>query len=142
MFSSQQIEMEDFYQSIARILFILIKCNEISIKVMYIKSFEIIKHPLIAHPCTNFISFFPQWMLLTFAQCRLVSLISTHSFRVISTNTCSYLSCRAAQMHPICETSVAQSCSTPCDPMDWDLPGNTALQVFKVIINSLLPPNL
>ena len=74
--------MEDFYQSIARILFILIKCNEISIQVMYIKSFEIIKHPLIAHPCTNFISFFPQWMLLTFAQCRLVSLISTHSFRV------------------------------------------------------------
>ena len=79
MFSSQEIEMVDVYQSIARILFIPIKCNEISIQVMHIKPFEIIKHPLIAHAYIHFISF-PQWMLLTFTHCRLISLISTYSF--------------------------------------------------------------
>ena len=46
-------------------------------------------------------------------------------FRLISTNTCSYLSCKTAQMHPICEMLVAQSCPTSCDPMDWDLPGSS-----------------
>ena len=46
---------------------------------------------------------------------------------VISTNMCSYLSCKTAQMHPICEMLATQSCPTPCDPMDWDLPGSSVV---------------
>ena len=58
----------------------------------------------------------------------------TLSFRVISTNTCSYLSCKTAQMHRICEMLVAQSCPTPCNPMDWDLPASSVHGILQARI--------
>ena len=49
----------------------------------------------------------------------------------MSTNTCSYLTCKTAQMHPICEMLVTQSCPTPCDHMDWDLPGSSVHGILQ-----------
>ena len=49
----------------------------------------------------------------------------------MSTNTCSYLTCKTARMHPICEMLVTQSCPTPCDPMDWDLPGSSVHGILQ-----------